>query len=269
MTLGCSHGSCAFCGAYQGKPFALKDPAVIARDIAFAARHMSRQRRLFLCDGDALSAPRDFLARILAAVRRELPRVTRVGSYANARGLAGKTLDDLRALRELGLSHVHMGLETGDDALLAAMGKGVGLDAILAQAAKVKEAGMRLCVTVITGLGGTTGWQRHARLTGEALTAMQPDQAAALSLIPVPGTVLWEAIRAGRFLLPDALGLVRELRELLEHTRLERGLFLADHASNHVPLKLRMPRDKAAGLALLDAALAGARPLKPERARRL
>jgi len=130
-------------------------------------------------------------------------------------------------------------------------------------------AGLRLSVTVIVGLGGLEGSERHARLTGEALAALGPDHAAALTLIPVPGTPLWRRIQAGEFTLPAGPDMVRELRLLLEHARMERGLFLADHASNHVPLRLRMPRDRARGLALLDEALGGTRALKPERARRL
>jgi radical SAM superfamily enzyme YgiQ (UPF0313 family) len=269
VTVGCSHNSCAFCGAYLGEPFRIKDEATVFEDIEFAARHMTRQRRLFLCDGDAMTMPLTRLTRILTRIGERLPRLTRIGAYASARGLRGKSVDDLRILREQGLSMAYMGLESGDDTLLRSMGKEAGVADMLEQAAKVRRAGLKLSVTVIVGLAGAGGWQRHARLTGEALTAMQPDHAAALSLMPVPGTPLWKDIEAGAFVPHDALGMVRELRMLLEHTQMTRGLFLADHASNHVPLKLRLPKDKAYGLKLLDAALAGERALKPERARGL
>ncbi|MFP5222802.1 MAG: radical SAM protein [Acidobacteriota bacterium] len=269
VTVGCSHNRCAFCGAYPGERFRLKDQAMIFGDIDYAARHMPMLRRLFLCDGDAMVMPMEQLRAILARIREKLPQVARVGTYASARSLRAKSPAQLAELRALGLSTVYMGLESGDGELLSRMGKKSSVADILGKARLVREAGMKLSVTVIAGLGGSEGWQRHARLTGEALTAMQPDQAASLSLIPVPGTPLWDWIAAGSFSLPHGLDLVRELRLTLEHTHMERGLFLADHASNHVPLKLRMPRDKAHGLALLDAALAGERPLKPERARRL
>ena len=238
-------------------------------DIEFAARHMTRQRRLFLCDGDVLTLPVKRLTRILARIGERLPWLTRVGAYASARGLRGKSLEDLRLLKEQGLSMAYVGLESGDDTLLRSMGKQAGVADMLKQAAKVRQAGLKLSVTVIVGLAGAGGWQRHARMTGEALTAMQPDHAAALSLMSVPGTPLWGDIEAGRFIPQDALGMVRELRMLLEHTQMHRGLFLADHASNHVPLKLRLPRDKSRGLELLDAALSGEKALKPERSRGL
>ena len=269
VTVGCSHNGCAFCGAYAGERFRVKDEATIFADVEFAARHMSGLRRVFLCDGDAMAAPRAFLERVLQRVRERLPRVARIAAYASAKSLRAKSPDDLRRLRALGLSMLYTGLESGDDALLARMGKGTGVADMLAQADKVRRAGMKLSATVIVGLAGTVGWERHARLTGEALSAMAPDHAAALTLMPVPGTSLWDDWEAGRFTLPDGPAMVRELRLLLEHTTLRQGLFLADHASNHVPLTLRLPRDKAHGLAVLDAALEGLGALKSERARRL
>lgn len=269
VALGCPHNSCAFCGAYLGEAYQVKDESRVFADIDYAARNFSDQRRLFLCGGDGLAMPFARLARVLERIRLVLPRVARVGAYASAASLGGKSLEELRALKDLGLSTVYMGLESGSESLLAAMGKKTTAAQALTQAQRVREAGLKLSVTVIVGLGGAEGWQEHARLTGQALSAMAPDQAAALCLIPVPGTRLWQDIKAGRFVLPDGPGLVRELRLMLEHTDMPRGLFLADHASNLVPLRLRMPRDKARGLALLDAALAGDVPLKPDKARRL
>jgi len=269
VTVGCSHNACAFCGAYLGERFRLKDLDVVFADIEFAARTMPRARRLFLLSGDAMIAPQSCLTAVLERVRERLPRVARVGTYANVKSLRGKSGEDLAALQSLGLSLVYMGLESGDDDLLRAMGKEADLADMLAQAAKVQAAGMKLSVTVINGLAGVAGSTAHALATGRALSLMQPDQAAFLSLIPVPGTPLWHDMRAGRFELPDARGMLGELRLMLEHTHVARGLFLANHASNYLPLKLRLPKDKQAGLALLDAALAGEKTLVPERLRRL
>lgn len=269
VTVACSHNSCAFCGAYLGERFRIKDEAMVFADIDFAARHMTRMRRVFLCDGDAMILPQKRLTRILGRIRERLPWVTRVGVYANVKSLRGKSAEELRELKSLGLAMVYMGLESGDDDLLRSMGKEADTAEMIEEAGKVQKAGMKLSASVIVGLGGTEGWQRHARLTAQALTNMAPDQAAALCLIPVPGTQLWERMQAGQFTLPDGPAMVRELRMLLEHTHMNRGLFLADHASNHVPLKLRLPRDKEYGLSLLDAAIKGELPLTPDSSRRL
>lgn len=264
VTLGCSHGKCAFCGAYTGKRFAIKEPEVVRRDILFAARHCRRQRRLFLCDGDALIMPQDRLLAILTDIREHLPWVTRVGTYANAKSIARKSDEELAELREAGISILYMGLESGDDEILKAMNKNGDATFIVEQGRRAKAAGFKLNVTVINGLGGVARSMDHARATGLALSAMDPDQIGALSLMLVPGTPLHAAHERGEFELPDALGMLAEIREMLAGLTLTRGLFLANHASNYLPLKVRLPSGKARALAELDEALAGHTPLRPE-----
>jgi radical SAM superfamily enzyme YgiQ (UPF0313 family) len=264
VTLGCTHNACAFCGAYKAKRFAIKPEATVRADIAFAARHCRRIRRVFLCDGDALSIPHDRLVALLVEVRASLPWVARVAAYANARGLRRKTAAELAGLKALGLHTVYMGLESGDEATLAAMNKGVGRAAIVEQAGKLKAAGLRLSLTVILGLAGAERSPEHARATAEALSEIDPDQAAALSLMLVPGTPLFEEHAAGRFVLPGPAALLAELRTLVAQTRLSGGLFFSNHASNYLPLRLRLPRDRDAALLRIDAALAGRVALRPE-----
>lgn len=264
VTLGCSHGKCAFCGAYKDKRFAIKDRDVVRKDIAFAAAHCRRQRKLFLCDGDALVMPQARLLEILADIREQLPWVTRVGTYASAKALRHKTDDELAELRKAGIGIVYMGLESGDDEILRSMNKNGDAASIVTEGIRAKQTGFKVNVTVINGLGGVEHSTRHARATARALSEMDPDQIGALSLMVVPGTVLHDRCERGEFVVPDALGLLAEMREMLAGLELSKGLFLANHASNYLPLKVRLPSGKAAALAELDEALAGYRPLKPE-----
>ncbi len=269
VTLGCSHNKCAFCGAYKDKRFAVKSEDVIDRDIAFAKAYCRSQRRLFLCDGDALILPQDKLLRLLAKIREHLPWITRIGSYANAKALRRKTPEQLRELKENGLGILYMGLESGDAATLARMRKANPPEEIIAQGLKARQAGIKLSVTVLLGLAGPERSAEHAIATGEALSRIDPEQAGALSLMLIPGTPLHDDWLQGRFTLLEPHELLSELKTMLLHTKLSRGLFLANHASNHLPLKIRLPRDKEAALAFIDQALAGAVPLKPESSRRL
>lgn len=269
VTLGCSHGKCSFCGAYLNKRFGIKDPETISKDIDFAARHCKKQRRLFLCDGDAMIIPQKRLTVILDEIREKLPWVIRVGTYANAKSLKLKSDEELSELKAKGLGIVYMGLESGDDAVLEAMGKSGNSAFIVEQGKRVREAGLKLNVTVINGLGGVKGSMKHARETARALSEMDPDQIGALSLMLVPGTPLHDQWEAGEFELPDAKGMLVEIREMLAGLELSRGLFLANHASNYLPLKVRLPGGKQAALEKLDAALAGGLSLKEEWARGL
>ncbi len=264
VTVGCSRNKCSFCGTYRGERFRIKEDSVILADIAFAARYCRRQRRVFLCDGDVLIIPQKRLIPILKEIRRQLPWVTRVGAYANAKSIGMKTPEELKALRDEGLGIVYMGLETGDAVTLKNINKGATPERMIEMGKKIKAAGIKLSVTVILGIAGKKRSAVHAEATGRVLSAMAPDYVGALSLMLIPGTPLYEDDAAGRFELLSSREMLEELRVLLEHTDLSRGLFHANHASNYLPIKARLPRDKAATLALIDQALGGDVPLKPE-----
>lgn len=269
VTTGCSHNKCRFCGAYKDKQFRIKDQQVIAEDLQEAATRYADNHRLFLCDGDALIIPQRQLVQLLERIRSTLPAVGRVSSYASAKCLARKTVEELTILKKLGLNVIHMGLESGDDLTLSDMGKWGTADEIIGAGKKVRDAGINLFVTVILGLAGPERSLVHARKTGEALTRMNPTHVGALSIMPVPGTALYSDVEAGRFTLMDPQMILAELREMLSCTELHPGLFYANHASNYLPLRVRMPHDKTAALGLIDSALRGEIPLTPDWLRQL
>ena len=269
VTVGCSRNKCTFCGTYQGERFKIKPDATIMADIAFAARHCRRQRRLFLCDGDALIVPQKRLLPMLQTIRTQLPWVTRIGAYANAKSLDMKSPEELEALRQSGLGILYMGLETGDDRTLEAINKGASAETQIEMGQKAKAAGFKLSVTVLLGIAGRERSQIHARETGRVLSAIDPDYIGALSLMLIPGTPLFNDHQAGKFPLLDPHEMLAELRTMFAHTQLSRGLFHANHASNYLPIKARLPKDKETVLDLIDRALAGQVDLKPEYLRAL
>lgn len=269
VTVGCSHNKCTFCGAYKGERFKIKSDDVIMADIAFAARHGRRQHRLFICDGDALIVPQPRLVKILTEIRRQLPWIERVGIYANTKGLAMKTPEQLAELRALGLGIAYMGLESGDDETLRAVRKGADSRRMIEMGRKARAAGIRLSITVLLGLAGIERAQVHAEATGRVLSAIDPEFVGALSLMLIPGTPLYEEAGRERFAMPDPMGLLAELRTMIAATDLSDGLFHANHASNYLPIRARLPGEKARTLARIDDALAGRIPLKPEYLRAL
>ncbi len=264
VTVGCSHNGCTFCGTYEQRPFKIKSRDIIEADIEFAVRHCRQQRRLFLCDGDAMAVPQERLLEILSLINEKLPWVTRVGIYANARCLKRKSLEDLQGLKAKKLGIVYLGLESGDDETLVKVNKKADAETMIREARKVREAGIKLSVTVLLGLAGTERSREHAEATGRVLSAIDPDYVGALSLMLLPGTPLHDDYQAGRFTLTDSMEMLAELRTMIEHTHLSRGLFMANHASNYLPIKARLPQDREATLELIDLALKGEVPLRPE-----
>jgi radical SAM superfamily enzyme YgiQ (UPF0313 family) len=264
VTVGCSHNKCTFCGTYKDKRFRIKEDRIILSDILFASKYMKRQDRVFLMDGDALIIPQQRLMWILDRIREHLPWVRRVGTYANAKSIKMKSPEELIQLRKNGLGILYLGVETGDAELLKEIRKGTSAEHLINMGRKVRDAGIKLSVTVLLGIAGRERSLEHARATGELLSAMDPNYVGALTVMLIPGTPLHEDFTSGKFELPDERGFLLELREMIAHTNLSRGLFFSNHASNYLPVKARLPKGKQQALDQIDGALRGEIVLRPE-----
>ena len=263
-TLGCSHNKCTFCGTYSEKQFSIKDEKIILHDILFAARYMKEYRRLFIMDGDALAIPQQKLLWILEKIREHIPWVTRVGAYANTKNLRAKTSYDLRQLYEAGLKILYYGVESGDDNTLARIKKGTTQEELIRLGIKAKEIGIKLSVTVLLGIAGRDRSIIHAKSTGALLSKMSPEHISALTVMLIPGTPLYNDCEKGVFTLPHKKELLIELKEMIASIDISRGLFLSNHASNYLPLKIRMPKDKQKAIEIIEMAIDNKVELKPE-----
>ncbi|OGW41825.1 MAG: hypothetical protein A2010_06470 [Nitrospirae bacterium GWD2_57_9] len=270
-TVGCSHNQCIFCPAYKRKRFRVRTIAEMEDELRGSRSSCSRARRVFLADGDALAAPQQDLLVLLRFLRTYLPALTRVGMYANAGSILGKSPAELAALRAQGIGIIYLGLESGDDERLAWMRKGAAAAQLEEAGRRVKEAGIKLLVTVLLGIGGNARSSEHARATGRLLSRIEPDHVGALTTMVVPGTPLSDLERSGMFQLPPPFALLTELAAMLEHTDMKRGLFFANHASNYLPLRVRMPSDRDRAVALIRKFVkeGNAATLMPEHMRRL
>ena len=264
VTTGCSHNRCTFCGAYRDKSFQIKPAKRVEQDLDFAASWCKRQSTLFLADGDALALPDAALTALLIQIREKLPWIRRVSSYASCQNIVAKTDEQLVAYRKLGLSRLYLGLESGHDPTLKAIGKGVTSEAMITAGQRVRAAGIFVSVTCLLGIAGSSQSLEHAEATAAVLNRMQPHQIAVLTLMLLPNTPLYQQMLAKRFTLPDQIQLFRELRCLLVGLGPHRTQFYANHASNYFSLDGRLPKDQERMLATIDQALAGALPLKPE-----
>ncbi|MFU8769099.1 MAG: radical SAM protein, partial [Desulfotignum sp.] len=179
-------------------------------------------------------------------------------------GIGMKTDAELAELHSLGVSIAYMGLESGDDQVLADICKGATADKMIRMGKRVKQAGIQLSVTVLVGLAGKERSLVHATETGRVLSEIDPDYVGALSLMLIPGTELHADHQAGRFQLPDPMEMLAELGQMIASTHLTDGLFHANHASNYLPVRARLPRDKEKTLDQIARALSGKIRLKPE-----
>jgi len=266
VTVGCSYHGCTFCSAYREKSFRIKRFEEIQEDIDEASSYRSQIQRVFLADGNALTMPQRELLRILEYLKLRLNRTERVGIYANARDILRKDVEELKALKNLGLGILYLGLESGNPEILKRIKKNGTVDQLIRAGRRVKESGILLSVTVILGIGGVEKSQAHATDTGKVLSEMDPDYVGALSLMVVPGTPIEKEIETGKLVLPTPFGLIQELETMIEHCHFTQCFFASNHASNYLPLRVRMPEEKEDALRRIREVLRKKDPalLRPE-----
>jgi radical SAM superfamily enzyme YgiQ (UPF0313 family) len=277
VTNGCSWNRCTFCEMYTDphKRFRLKPQAQIEAELAAVAKALpvagAAPLRVFLADGDAMTLSFRRLELILQAIRRHLPGVLRVASYCLPRNLRHKTVEQLAALRELGLQLFYVGCESGDDFVLERVSKGETFASSLAALRKIKAAGAQSSVMILNGMGGRRFSEQHALNSARLMNEAQPEYLSTLVVSFPLGMDRYQAGFDGAFEPLDPPGLFREMRVLLETLELDDTIFRSDHASNYLVLKGTLNRDKRRLLATVQTALErpDAVPLRPEWARGL
>lgn len=268
-TIGCSWNHCTYCDMYREKEFRVRDLDDTLRDLKSAGASVGRDvEKLFVADGDALILPMDHWIAILELSKRVFPNLRRVSCYAMARNVLEKSEDELRQLRALGLSLLYLGPESGDDATLKKIAKGDTAERHVEAAKRARAAGMEQSVIVLLGIDPERS-DEHARATGELITRMDPEFFSALTVTVVPGTPLATLEKRGKYKAPSVDSLLQELRTMIEHANPTRAVFRTNHASNYLPLAGELPRDRDALLRVIDRALSGKIPLRPERMRGL
>lgn len=264
VTTGCSHNGCRFCSMYKRTKYRRRDESAVLEDLRLGQSWYGPEARVFLADGDALSAGPELMLAALEGVRRYYPACPRVSAYATPSDLAEASPADLAAYRERGLSLIYLGLESGSDGVLRLMNKGSDSACAIAGCRKAKEAGISLSLMLISGLGGRELTEEHARESARVLNAIRPDYLGLLALLVEPGTPLERDVESGAFTLLSPREVLSETRLLLEGLELSGTVFRCNHASNYLALGGRLPDDKARLIATIGGALESPGSLRPE-----
>ena len=264
VTYGCSHNTCAFCSMYKEKRFALRPLDEVLEDFRIARQVYPHVDKVFLADGDALVRKAGELYTVLDTVRELFPECGRVTCYASPASIRIRTDEELRTLREKGLTMVYMGLESGCSAVLERMRKGHPAAEIVEMGQKVRRSGIALSVTAITGLGGPELLERHAVETAAAFNAMNPEYIGMLTLMVEPETPLYTWVREGKFQLLTQPQVLEETRLMVENLDSPGSVFRMNHASNYLVLRGTLNGDRDAMLREIDRAEHDLSRLRPE-----
>ena len=257
VTRGCPWNRCAFCSMYKGTKFEIRPIEEVLGDIESAKDlYGDRVRTVFIGDSNSLVVKTEMLVKSLNALLSSFPNVERVTSYARAKTVAKKPLEDLIKIRQAGLNRLHVGLETGDRDLLKEIAKGATPEEMVEAGKKAKEAGFEYSLYVLLGIGGEAKWEQHARGTAEVLNQIDPYFIRVRTFIPQPNSLLYEAMTEGRFQPSRPETILKETKLLLEKLQVT-SQFLSDHVSNLLPLHGKFPEDKEKLIQMVEEALKG------------
>lgn len=243
VTGGCSWNKCRFCGTYRGIYGGIQDYAIrpiedVKKDIDDYAKRNYKGFPVFLAGGNPTSAPTDYLVEIISYVREKIPDVRRVSSYAKALDILRKSDEELKQLADAGLDIVYMGLESGSSKILRIMKKGTNAEAMIKAGTRILNAGIKLSLYILLGLGGKALSEEHVKGTAKVLTEINPTIFRFRTLNILPNTPLWEDWKSGRFELLSPVENLREERDIIVKLgpNVDSQVF-NDHVSNYCSIE--------------------------------
>ncbi len=273
LTRGCSNNTCTFC-RYGDSGLQIRDVEDVKAEIdaldlylrtgtclpgihsiVYELAPQITSKKVFLQDGDALVYPYPKLVEALEYLNEKFGWIERITSYSTPQDLLRRSVEELKNLKRLKLDIVYVGPESGDDEVLKNVKKGVTHNEIVEACGKAKEAGIALSLTVLLGIGGINGSQKHAEETARILTEIDPEFAGALTVTPVPGTPLFEDVEAGRFEMISPFQSLEELRIIVTNARFTNCFFSSMHASNYLSVRGHLPKERDRMLKQLDTVL--------------
>ncbi|MCF6171133.1 MAG: radical SAM protein [Bacteroidales bacterium] len=246
LTLGCSWNSCAFCEMYTAKRFKVRRSEDVAREIDQSQRVDPMIRKVFLADGNAFVLSADKLMDVLEKLNASFPRLMRVSAYALPKDILSKSDNELKKLVAHGLKLLYVGIESGDDELLGRVNKGETFFSTAEALVKARNAGIKLSVMVLNGLGGKNFSEQHAINSALLVNKIQPEYLSTLVLSFPFGEAHFTKQFNGNFQVLSTIELIAEMGIFIQYLDLEKTIFRSDHASNYLILKGLLNRDKEA-----------------------
>ncbi len=243
-TVGCPHNRCSFCMVYKNGPrYRVRAVAEIKEDL-LAARdeYGPRVETLFFPAGNTIAMKTDDLCEICRFSREMFPDLRRITVYGSSQYMHKKGPEGLKRLAEAGLTRIHVGLETGDDAILKHIKKGTNSSEQIEAGCWAMDAGLELSLYVILGIGGMERTTAHACETARVLNQIQPDFIRLRTFVPKAGAPLLDEVRSGSFRMLGPHDILDETARLVGAFNGSSTL-TSDHYTNYINLEGRLPRD--------------------------
>lgn len=241
VTIGCTVNTCTFCSMFRDKRFRVRDLEDIFKDIEQARAENPHVESIFLIDGDVMAVRTDVLQQILDKITETFPEIKNIALYAGYNNVRRKSVKELKALKQAGLTMVYAGLESGDAQVLKYINKGMTPEHALKGAAMLKDAGIRVLASFIFGLGGKARSKEHIVETTRLVNLMAPEEIAPMGLAIQPGTEMEQDVQTGAFVRATPLQILEEEKYLLEHLTIP-TYYWGDHGNNVSPMRGWLPQ---------------------------
>lgn len=236
----------------QGPPFRVRPVTEIKKDLYEAKQlYGCGIKSLFFPAGNTIAMPTAELAEICTYAKSLFPALERITVYGSSRYIYDKGPEELRVLRESGLSRIHVGFESGDDEVLRRIKKGADAAMQIQAGIWVREAGIELSEYVILGIGGRERTREHALHTATALSKIDPHFIRLRTFLPKINTLLLHQIQKGRFQVLTPHEVLQETRLLIKHLEVTSDI-LSDHYTNYADVHGKMPRARDRMLQVID-----------------
>lgn len=256
VTNGCSHNRCSFCSMYKGVPFRIKSLEEIKAEIDYFRNRTRYVERVFLADGDALIIPTEKLIEILKYIKKVFPECKRVSTYASPKSLELKSEEELKEIKNNGISLLYIGAESGSDEVLRKINKGVTSKELGDLILKARKVGFKTSVTFIAGILGDKDFRENAEATGKFISRCEPDYVGILSLMLEENTTIYQEWLKGNFKEADGIDILKEIKLIIENINVTSNIiFRSNHASNYINLKGNLPEDKKRLIQEIDISL--------------
>ncbi|OHX68333.1 B12-binding domain-containing radical SAM protein [Flammeovirga pacifica] len=252
-TIGCTHNTCTFCDMFREKKFRKRKLEDVLADIEEARTLYPYVGSIFLTDGNVMVLKTDYLLKVIQKIKETFPELTKISLYSSYNDLNRKSVEELKILKEAGLTMAYIGLESGDQHTLDFVEKGLDHDEIINGARKAKEAGIRTLASFIFGLGGKARSQEHIKATTDLLNIIQPEEIAPMALALQPGTTLEQQAKDGEFIQASPLQILEEEKYLIENMTFD-TMYWGDHGNNITPMKGMFMESKDRFLTYLEHA---------------
>lgn len=250
VTVGCSHDSCTFCSMYKEVPFRIEPIEQIELDLREVRDLRPDANRVYLVGGDPFVLSFEQLKRIAEKIKEYLPNCERISMYARITNIQTKTLEELKALRSLGINQLYIGIETGHDETLTRIHKGNTAAEAVLQCQRLEETGIAYHAIYLNGLAGHGKGVISALESARFFNQLTPKSIGITSLTLIPGTELYEQKLKGEFLEASEFERAQELKCFIEHLETKTKIY-ANHVSMATPVVGKIPEDKPKMLKVL------------------